>query len=101
MQRNGSETSSTADTSPQATLTSAARTFYQSHECAGFRAKVTIEWSMPEDVDFDRLPSWRTGTAEDIADSILAFSGRKMRDMVQAMRGYAPRTPQEGETPHG
>lgn len=65
-----------------------ARTFYQSHECAGFRAKVTIEWSMPEEIDPDLLPAWRHDTAEEIADSILAFSGKKMRDMVQAMRGY-------------
>jgi hypothetical protein len=53
------------------------RTFYQSHECDGFRAKVTIEWSMPRNVDADRLPAQRTLDAEDIADSILAFSGEK------------------------
>jgi len=64
------------------------RTFYQSHECEGFRAKVTIEWSMPTDVDPDHLPAWRAQTAEDIADSVLAFSGRRMRQMVQAMRGH-------------
>lgn len=68
---------------------SPSRIFYQSHECEGFRAKVTIEWSMP--VDGDLLPAWRAETAEDIADSILAFSGRKMRDMVQAMRGFSAR----------
>jgi hypothetical protein len=74
---------------------SQSRTFFQSHECAGYRAKVTIEWSMPKDVDADLLPAWRTSTAEDIADSVLAFSGRKMRDMVQAMRGYTV-TPADG-----
>jgi hypothetical protein len=72
------------------------RIFYQSHECEGFRAKVTIEWSMPDTVDGDLLPKWRTETAEDIADSILAFSGRKMRHMVQAMRGYTPAHPPAG-----
>lgn len=60
------------------------KTFYQSHECDGYRAKVTIEWSFPSDIE----PSWRSLEAEDIADSILSFSGKKMRDMVQAMRGY-------------
>lgn len=64
------------------------RTFYQSHECEGFRAKVTIEWSMPEKLDPDLLPPWREEMATDIADGILAFSGRRMRQMVQAMRGY-------------
>jgi hypothetical protein len=64
------------------------RNFHQSHECAGFRAKVTIEWSTPEEIDLDLLPAWRSEMTEDIADSILAFSGPKMRDMVQAMRGY-------------
>jgi hypothetical protein len=73
------------------------RVFYQSHECQGFRAKVTIEWSMPETVDADLLPAWRTEAAEDIADSILAFSGRKMRDMVQAMRGYSAQSPADRE----
>lgn len=61
------------------------RSFYQSHECEGFRAKVTIEWDIPPTADERRLTE-----AEDIADSILAFSGKKMRDMVQAMRGVKP-----------
>lgn len=60
------------------------KTFYQSHECDGYRAKVTIEWSFPRDTE----PSWRSLEAEDIADAIMAHSGPKMRDMVQVMRGY-------------
>jgi hypothetical protein len=64
------------------------RIFYQSHQCEGYHAKVTIEWSMPKGVDGDLLPVSRTQDAEAIADSILAFSGPKMRDMVQIMRGY-------------
>lgn len=62
--------------------------FYQSHSCGGFSAKVTIEWSIPEQVDETSLPEWRMQDAEDIADNILAFAGKRMRDMVQAMRGY-------------
>lgn len=64
------------------------RVFYQSHACAGFRAKVTIEWDIPakaEEVDL----KGRIALAEDIADQILAFSGKRMRDMVQVMRGYS------------
>lgn len=64
------------------------RTFYQSHECEGFRAKVTIEWSEPSDDDLEFQPAWRAQETEDIADSILSFSGRKMREMVQVMRGF-------------
>jgi len=66
------------------------REYYQTHVCEGYRAKVTIEWSMPDTVDADLLPAWRKEVAEEIADSILAFSGKKIRDMVQAMRGYTP-----------
>lgn len=64
------------------------RTFYQSHECEGFRAKVTIEWDIPKKIDETAIPN-RIAVAEDIADAILAFSGKRMRDMVQAMRGYS------------
>lgn len=62
--------------------------FYQSHQCEGYHAKVTIEWTTPKDVEGDLLPPWRMQTAEDLADLILQFSGPKMRDMVQAMRGF-------------
>jgi hypothetical protein len=60
---------------------------YQSHECAGYRARITIEVFAPDDVDFD-LAGGRKGKAEDIADAILAFAGPKTRDIVQVMRGY-------------
>lgn len=63
------------------------RTFYQSHSCEGFRAKVTIEWDIPETSD-ETVIRHRIEAAEDIADSILRFSGNKMRDMVQVMRGF-------------
>lgn len=64
------------------------RSFYQSHECAGFRAKVTIEWDIPATAEEVYIKD-RIAAAEDIADAILAFSGKRMRDMVQIMRGYA------------
>jgi hypothetical protein len=64
------------------------RTFYQSHSCEGFSARVTIEWDIPEKVDETAIPG-RLAEAEDIADEILKFSGNKMRDMVQTMRGYS------------
>ncbi len=74
-------------------MTNPTRTFYQSHECAGFRAKVTVEWSFPKDIDADLLPAARISNAESIADSILVLSGPKMRSMVQAMRGYVVTEP--------
>lgn len=63
------------------------RTFYQSHECEGFHARVTIEWGIPPRCD-EVFIADRLAVAEDIADSILGFAGKKMRDMVQTMRGY-------------
>lgn len=60
------------------------REFYQSHSCEGMSAKITIEWSTPE--DSEPIPH-RLSDAEDIAEHILAFAGKRMRDMVQAMRG--------------
>lgn len=71
--------------------------FYQSHECEGFRAKVTIEWDIPKKIDETAIPG-RIAIAEDIADEVLAFSGKRIRDMVQAMRGY-PVTSQTRVTP--
>jgi hypothetical protein len=75
------------------------RTFYQSHQCEGFRAKVVIEWSEPSDDDLEFQPAWRAADAEEIADEILAFSGPRMRDMVQAMRGFKPRDSTPSVTP--
>src|SRR6185312_12493297 len=60
--------------------------FYQSHECDGFWARVTIEWSIPERVDETTIKH-RIQDAEDIADQILGFAAHRIRDMVQAMRG--------------
>lgn len=68
---------------------------WQSSECGGYRAKVTIEWSLPDDVSFDMLPGNRKEVAEEIASSILSFSGPRMRNLVAAMRGYSSLTASE------
>lgn len=64
------------------------REFYQMHECAGYRAKVTIEWSSPQPSEFqDELDKDRMYRAEEIAGALLANTGPAMYRMVQAMRG--------------
>jgi hypothetical protein len=63
------------------------RDFYQSHECEGYRAKILIEWSTPDNILLEILPPWRMREAEEIADSIMGFAGPKIRDIVQRMRG--------------
>lgn len=68
------------------------RTFYQSHTCDGFRAKITIEWDIPKDIDETTIRNRLFG-AEDIADAILAFAGPRMIHMVQTMRGYSVTRP--------
>jgi hypothetical protein len=78
-------------------MTDSTRTFFQSHQCSGFHAKVTIEWSFPKDIDADMLPADRISSAEEIADSILELSGPMMRAMVQAMRGYTAPPPMTQE----
>lgn len=61
------------------------KTFYQMHECAGCRAKVTIEWSWPE----DNVPTdvW-LNNAQDIAEDVFAAAGPKSYDIVLALRGH-------------
>ena len=63
------------------------RSIFQSHECAGYSAKVTIEWTVPARVDADQLPAWRLGKAEEIAEDLLAKLGPQTMEMVKAMRG--------------
>jgi hypothetical protein len=66
------------------------RTYFQSHSCEGFSARVTIEWDIPPTSD-ETVIAARIAAAEDIADQILAAAGGKVRDMVQTMRGYSLR----------
>lgn len=59
------------------------RSFYQTHECGGYRAAITIEWSHP-----DRgYNGEHVSRAEDVADEIIAEAGPQMREIVQTMRG--------------
>lgn len=57
--------------------------FYQMHECGGYRATVTVEWSHP-DKGFN---GEHVSRAEEMAEGILADSGPVARDIVQTMRG--------------
>jgi hypothetical protein len=71
------------------------RSYYFTHSCEGFSAKVTIEWDIPKKVDETVIRN-RIANAEDIADSIMGFAGRRVRDMVQVMRGYTVASDQRG-----
>ena len=64
-------------------MTERPRMFYQSHESAGYRAKMTVEWSWPDDKD---PPQEWLNRAEEIAEEVSAAFG-KTYDMVLAMRG--------------
>lgn len=61
--------------------------YFQSHDCGGYRATVTIEWFPPDDVEECSLGS-RGDKAEELAESVLSFSAPKVREIVQAMRGF-------------
>lgn len=62
--------------------------FFQSHECSGYRAKVTVEWSDPEDIEL--LPE-RAASAEEIADEVITTLAPKPLEIVQAMLGRRSR----------
>ena len=55
--------------------------YYQSHECQGYRARVTIEWEIPDDHPKERLI-----LAEPVADEILNYAGPRMKEIVAKMR---------------
>jgi hypothetical protein len=60
------------------------KSFWQSHEIAGYRAKVTIEWSWPPERD---PPQNWLNRAEEIAEEVFSASGPQVYDVVLAMRG--------------
>lgn len=62
--------------------------YFQLHECSGYRAKVTIEWTAPDGIEL--LPD-RAGTASDIAGDALAGIARAPFEIVQAMMGRRSR----------
>lgn len=60
------------------------REFYQTHDCSGYRCRVSIEWDTPRDVE---LTPERQAAAEEIADVAMAALMRKPLEVVQAMMG--------------
>ena len=58
--------------------------FFQSHQQNGYRAKITIEWSCPEDVEL--LPE-RAGNAKYLAAEALEATFKKPLQIVAAMLG--------------
>lgn len=56
--------------------------YYQYHECQGYKAKITVEWEVP---DNDHLKE-NLRLADDIADDIICFCAPKTKDMVNKMR---------------
>lgn len=55
--------------------------YYHYHECQGYKAKITVEWEVPNNHDKERLI-----LAEDTADDILGYAGPRMKEMVAKMR---------------
>jgi hypothetical protein len=60
------------------------RSFWQSHEVTGHRAKVTVEWSWPEGTE---PPQEWLNRAEEIAEDAFAALGPKSYDISLALRG--------------
>lgn len=63
------------------------RSFCQSHDCEGFRAKVTVEWFWPENSE---PPQEWLNRAEEIAEEAFATAGPKTYDISLALRGRKP-----------
>lgn len=61
------------------------REFWQSHDCSGYRARISIEWETPRGVE--ELAGDRDARAEEIAADVLAHLGPKPFEIVQAMMG--------------
>lgn len=62
------------------------RSFYQGHDCAGFRATVIVEWSWPEGKE---PPQDWLNEAEEIADEAMAAAGPKTYAISLALRGHS------------
>lgn len=61
--------------------------FFQMHQCNGYRAKVTVEWSAPDNIEL--MPE-RAANAEEIAADVIATLAPKPLAIVQAMLGRKP-----------
>lgn len=66
-------------------MTDKQRMYFQSHECAGYSAKVTIEWHVPDGLT-EEYANVAGARAEEIADDLISKLGPKTYEMVQAMR---------------
>jgi hypothetical protein len=62
------------------------KSYYQMHECAGYSARVTIEWNIPPFLTED-CANIAAARGEEIADDLISHLGPKTYEMVQAMRG--------------
>lgn len=62
------------------------RSFFQCHEISGCRAKVTVEWSWPEN---EPPPQAWIERAELIAEDVFTVAGPRSRDIARALRGEA------------
>lgn len=58
--------------------------FFQSHEQNGYRARITIEWSAPDDIEL--LPD-RAGMVESLAAEALDKTFKAPIEIVAAMLG--------------
>lgn len=58
--------------------------YYISHSCEGYRAKVTVEWSITDEKD-----SLHMDKAEEIADNAITSIAAVPRLIVQVMRGFS------------
>lgn len=62
------------------------QSFWQSHECGGYSAKVTVEWHVPDNLTDE---AWNIADARGAqeAEEIFARLGPKTAEIVQRMRG--------------
>lgn len=65
--------------------------FFQSHEQNGYRAKVTVEWSWPDNIE--ELAKNREADAEYLAAEALDATFMKPMQIVAAMLGKTVRNP--------
>lgn len=60
------------------------REFWQSHDSSGYRARISIEWDTPRNVE---LQPERAAAAEEIADEVMRVLAPKPLEIVSAMMG--------------
>jgi hypothetical protein len=65
------------------------REYWQSHDCSGYRARISVVWETPNDVE--SLADPHNVAAEKIAEDVLAALAPKPLEIVQAMMGRLTR----------